>query len=63
MHEVHNSGVSLEMCSKTAVFERSGIKTVLKNGSNLHLVNLFEFKNFGQRKIELMFQFFVAQSF
>lgn len=32
--------------------DRVNFKLVLKNRSNLHLVNLFEIKNFWQRKIE-----------
>ena len=51
------------MCSKTADLERLFVKTVLKNGSFLHLVNLFEIKNLGQRKIERTFLKIVAQSF
>ena len=59
----HNSCVSLEMCSKTANLEGSKFNLVLKKGSNLHLVNLFVFKNFGQRFFDLKSQKIVAQSF
>ena len=39
------------------------LKTVLKNGSNLHLVNLFEIKNLRQRFFDLKSQKIVAVNF